>query len=112
MRTRSVAEWLGNNIESSEVLEDKEYSLDLRSLLCGMFERAWLDLECSPHIKSDDRKSALNWFRGIKKEDTILSFEVFQTIIPMTKKRYKALNLRIRNAEKFKEELIEERKTA
>lgn len=68
--------------------------------MCAMFERAWNDLAVTPDIKPDHRRSALKWFKGVHADKVPLNFYAFCQVVGMTESRKKALENRMRVAER------------
>lgn len=77
-------------------------TLDIRKLKTTMIERAWNDLSPSAEIEPKDRRSAIQWFRGLGESvDYVFSFKACLEVLGGLKKsQARKLEQRLQIAEK------------
>jgi hypothetical protein len=99
MSIKTPTDWWNRHLDSPLYEEMLNENIDLRRLMCAMFERAWNDLEVGHHVSPHSRRSAIMWFRGSQEEKVMFNFNACSESIGMTSKRIRMLEDRITMAE-------------
>lgn len=92
-----------------ECIESYVYDLDLRSLMCAMFERAWLDLSTDTYVDLQDRRTAISWFKGYNEKNVVFNFKLCKEVVPLTPERISLLRHRLKEAEEYRASLLREK---
>lgn len=101
MPIRTATEWWNRHIDSPDFEEVNSTPIDVRLLMCAMFERAWNDLATTPDIKPQSRRSAIAWFNGVHADRVPFNYALCASHININKRREAVLRERIKAAESY-----------